>query len=134
MNIIKIVVLILLASITSSAAVGNPQMRACRVTGGQFTTVLTDMDQLGMCRYGQALVGSIDILNKDDSELAPLSIENYRDGILDCEAFNLTSVRTSDGKLIQVCRYNDGSIIDLVTLSRGRYDFRNQLLNKALGF
>jgi len=133
MKLMKIVVLVLLASVTSSAF-GNPQIRACTVTGGQFMSVLTDDDQLGMCRYNQSLIGSIDILNRDSSEESPLSIENYRDGILDCEAFNITTVKTFSGTVIQVCRYNDGSIIDIVTLSRGRYDLRNHLLNQALGF
>ncbi|MGZ3725000.1 MAG: hypothetical protein ACXWQQ_04340 [Pseudobdellovibrio sp.] len=133
MKLMSVVFIILSASLTSFA-VGNPQIRACVASGGEFMTVNTDDDQLGMCRYSQALIGAIDILNKDEPSSTPLSIENYRDGVVDCDAFNVMTVKTFSGAVIQVCRFDDGSMMDIQTLSRGRYDYRNRLLNQALGF
>lgn len=133
MNQIKIFVLIFALASTTNAT-KNPQIRACVTSGGQFFSVYTEEDdQLGLCQYGDALIGSIDILNKDVAEdETPLSIENYRAGIHDCETFNLTTLTTFNGKLISACRYNDGSVIDLQTLYTGYNNERNFQLNKAL--
>ena len=131
MNQVKIFVLIFISALAAYAT-NNPQIRACNVTGGQFFSVFTEeQDQLGLCRYGEALIGSIDILNKD--ETVTLSIENYRAGIRDCETFNLTLLKTFNGEYILACRYNDGSVIDIETLKTGYTNERNDLLNKALG-
>ena len=64
MKSLGLFMLLVLAGFTSSAA-SNPQMRACRVASGQFFVVDTGLDQLGLCRIGNSVIGAMDLLNKD---------------------------------------------------------------------
>ncbi len=131
----KISALFFVIVFTSAAsfATKNPQIRACNVVGGQFMVVNTLDDQIGLCKLGLTLVGSIDILNKDASIEAPLSLYNYKKGVQVCSSQNMTKLTTFDGEEISVCKYYDGSVIDIETLASGKNSGRNTQLNYVLG-
>lgn len=112
--------------------VANPQMRACHVVGGQFAVIDSDFDQVGLCLLGSSVVGAIDILNKDAALEIPLSLYNYRKGIMSCTAENLTKLITMQGTPLFVCLYSDGSLMDIGTLTSGKSSLRNVELNRAL--
>ena len=116
-----------------SNATRNPQIRACYSAGGTFFVVNSIDDQIGLCKLGLSLVGAIDILNKDARIEVPLSLHNYKKGILVCESSNITTLRTFEGHEISVCMYYDGSVIDIETLASGKNNPRNQELNSVLG-
>lgn len=124
---------LILCTAAASYAVRNPQIRACYAAGGEFMVVNAPEDQLGICKLGLSMVGSIDILNKDARIEIPLSLHNYKKGVQLCLAQNRTTLSTFDGEEISVCQYYDGSVIDLETLSSGKNNNRNDLLNSALG-
>ena len=117
----------------SSFATRNPQIRACVTVGGQFFVVNSEFDEVGLCRIDTALVGSIDILNRDSGIEVPLSLFNYKKGAKSCASQNLTTLYTFEGESIYVCQYSDGSIMDVETLTSGKDSARNQELNKVLG-
>lgn len=131
----KLLALLSIALFTtiSSFAAENPQIRACRLAGGEFMVVNSPEDQIGLCKFGPALVGSIDILNKDARIEVPLSLHNYKKGIQTCSSQNMALLMTFDKKELLVCQYYDGSIIDIDTLASGKNSGRNALLNSALG-
>lgn len=90
-------------------------------------------DQIGLCKFGLTLVGSIDILNKDARIEVPLSLHNYKKGVQICGAQNRTTLTTFEGEEISVCQYYDGSVIDIETLASGKNSGRNPELNSVLG-
>ena len=109
--------LTLLLVSNSSFATRNPQIRACVSVGGQFFVVDAEYDEVGLCRIDAALVGSIDILNRDSGIEVPLSLFNYKKGVKSCTTQNLTTLFTFEGEPIYVCYYSDGSILDVETLT-----------------
>ena len=124
--------LVLVFSSLTTFAFRNPQMRACFTAGGQFFVVNGDYDQYGICKFGQSLVGAIDILNRDSAIDVPLSLFNYKRGVKVCPTQNLTTLTTFEGDPLYVCQYSDLSIIDVETLTSGKDSERNLELNKAL--
>ncbi len=118
----------------STSAAGNPQMRACRVANGQFFVLDTGLDQIGLCRLGSSVVGAIDLLNKDAAiEDMPASIYDYSRGVTMCDPGHIATFPSAGGTPLKVCYYDDGSIIDLTTLMRGKNHPQNWQLSKALG-
>lgn len=128
-----VLALTLLLVSNSSFATRNPQIRACATVGGQFFVVNSTFDEIGLCRIDAALVGAIDILNRDSGIEVPLSLNNYKKGVKYCSTQNLTTLYTFEGEPIYVCQYSDGSILDVETLTTGKDSPRNQELNKVLG-
>jgi hypothetical protein len=128
-----VLALTLLLISNSSFATRNPQIRACVTVGGQFFVVNSEFDEVGLCRINTALVGSIDILNRDSGIEVPLSLFNYKKGVKSCATQNLTTLYTFEGESIYVCQYSDGSILDVETLTTGKESPRNLELNKVLG-
>ena len=122
----------LLFTSLSSYGIRNPQIRACAVAQGVFLAVYAPEDQIGLCRLGLSLVGSIDLLNKDAQIEIPLSLHNYKKGVQVCTNRNLATLITFEGEQINVCYYSDGSVIDIETLSSGKSNERNNKLNRAL--
>lgn len=117
----------------SALAYKNPQIHACNIARGEFMVVNAPYDQIGLCKLGLSLVGSIDLLNKDAHIEIPLSLYNYKKGIVSCTLRNIATFTTFDGQEINVCYYSDGSVIDLETLITGKNNSRNTDLNRALG-
>jgi hypothetical protein len=125
---------ILFSTLVCTAAVKNPQIRACNQVGGQFLVVSSEEDQIGLCKIGLSYVGAIDILNRDAQIEIPLSLNYYKKGVQACPSKNITLVYAIGGDdEISVCMYNDNSIIDIETLSSGFMNDRNTELNKVLG-
>lgn len=120
---------------TSLAPLGlsNAQMRACRISGGQFLVGETTDDQIGLCQLGVSLVGAIDILNKNARIEIPLSLHNYKRGVRECVEQNLARIYIDQNRTVDVCLYSDGTLIDLDTLRSGKENPRNFRLNRALG-
>jgi len=117
----------------NSQTVTNPQMRACRIANGQFFLVDTGLDQIGLCRLGPTIIGAADLLNKDaDVEDAPSSVVDYKNGVTACNSNHIVSFPNPVGRALKACYYDDGSVIDLMTLARGKNSSLNQALNRAL--
>ncbi len=124
----------LLVSGLTAQAQKNPQIRVCNASGGAFTVVDTPdyQDQVGVCKLGNSIVGSIDLLNKDAQIEVPLSLYNYRKGVKVCSPTNIATLTFSDGKDVAVCFYSDYSFIDLKTLTSGKNSGSNPELDHAL--
>lgn len=126
----------LFAAITLSltaVAQNNPQIRQCHITGGEFLVAQTENDQIGLCKYDSALIGTIDLLTYEDNLNPVQSLQTYIDGIQSCEPYAQTkTIQILDGTSIDVCVFFDGSTIDSNTLKLGRHAPENTKLNKAL--
>ena len=133
MRLIALFVFFVTSSISVFAA-QNPQIRACRIAGGEFMVMRADNDQLGLCKFELSLVGAIDILVKASDASAPQSLAAFKDGVRFCEGTltSLTSIPNGDVS-VSFCRYADGSLIDMDTLTTGRYNPRNSVLAQSLG-
>ena len=120
-------------STLSAYSFKNPQIRACHLVGGQFFVANSQFDQIGLCKIGLSVVGAIDLLNRDAQIEYPASIYNYVRGIQVCNQLNHTTLKTTEGEIIYVCQYSDGSLVDIETLASGKNSGRNLELNKVLG-
>ena len=128
-------VLALSASMASANSNGmrNPQIRVCVTNGGAFSTVDTDNDQIPLCTFGEATIGSqalIDTLWENRSNVAAVqAYQNTPDA-------DSTACEKNGGKAILdtgLCGWSDGSVIEAATLSRGNTDESNKQLSRVLG-
>jgi hypothetical protein len=133
MKKMSLIMLLSLAGVFTQAATVNPQVRACRVANGQFFRVDTGLDQIGLCRIGRSVIGAIDLLNKDaDIEDMPMSILDFQNGVTTCDSSHIVIFPNPAGRTLKACYYDDGSIIDLMTLNLGRNSQLNEQLNRVL--
>jgi len=114
-------------------AQSNPQIRFCHQSAGVFIVADTENDQVGLCRFSSAVIGALDLLNYQTTKTPVQSLHSYVDGIQSCEPYgeNIT-ITIVQGHTLQVCRFSDGSMIDMLTLLAGREASQNAALNKAL--
>jgi hypothetical protein len=119
----------ILASLSSAK---NAQIRACLSVGGEFSTIETQLDNVGLCKVGLSYVGALDILHRNSVIEAPLSLHYYKKGVRTCPIQNLITSRNSQGHNIKLCFYSDESLIDLDTLSAGHISERNVKLDVLL--
>jgi hypothetical protein len=118
---------------TTAFSASNPQIRACHSVGGQFFVSQVLDDQIGLCKIGQSVVGSIDILNRDAQIEVPLSLHYYASGVKVCPPQNLTTLNDANQNEFTVCMYSDDSVIDIETLNSGFESHRNLQLDAILG-
>lgn len=131
LNLFSVLAVIILS--LSAHAQSNPQIRVCNQTGGQFNVATTENDQIGLCKYDGAYVGTIDLLNYHNNIKQVQSLQTYIDGIQSCEPYGqMKTIKILQGVSINVCIFDDGSMIDADTLTKGRHDCGNNKLNKAL--
>ncbi|MBC7743153.1 MAG: hypothetical protein H7061_13215 [Bdellovibrionaceae bacterium] len=113
----------------------NPQMRECRIRGGEFLAVAVNDDQVGLCQLGSAYIGAIDLMLVVNKEGMPKSVEMYTNGMKKCDPLGKAkTVSTLEGRELQVCFFDDGSAIGLATLHSGMDAPENSRLNQALNF
>ncbi|MBC7464775.1 MAG: hypothetical protein H7256_02185 [Bdellovibrio sp.] len=134
MRILNLLSILVIFGLTlSTSAQNNPQIRACNQTGGEFKAAKTENDEVGLCKYGQAYIGTIDLLNYRDNQQGAQSLQTYIDGIQSCEPYGqMKTITILQSLSIDVCSFDDGSMIEAETLRTGRHDPRNAQLNRAL--
>ncbi len=122
-------------SLVSFAAQKNPQIRTCHTLGGEFVAAQIPHDEVGLCKFDQALIGANDLVLFENKESISQSISNYLKSNTSCEPNGQITTAVVLGGLssIQFCSYADGSMIDLSTLIKGQNSADNQKLNEALG-
>ncbi len=120
---------------TAFAAPNNPQIRICQSLHGEFLAAQNNEDQVGLCRFDSAYVGTIDLLQFKDAGTNVESIQAYRDHAKSCEPYGqLKSVKVlNQNELLEICAFQDGSLMLNKTLEAGIRAAVNQRLNQALG-
>ena len=114
-------------TVTTASAHPNPQFRVCNEHGGEFVVADIVSDQIGLCKVGNSYVGTIDLMNFFYENKSNLSISNYSAAITSCPTFvNSTSL---EGATIQLCIYEDNSVLDFQTVMNSKYSFENAALN-----
>lgn len=105
----------------------NPQYRVCNERGGEFVVVYVPFDQVGLCKIGASYVGSLDSMNYFYESKLDLSISNYKDGVVSCpDYFQTVSL---EGVSVELCRYEDGSMMDYQSVMNSKYSPSNSALN-----
>lgn len=113
-------------------AVSNPLRRICLEKKGQFFVADLIHDQVAACQLGHSVVGALELVYLGEN-LTSESVLNYSERKTACFG-QVIQINTSvEGEKITVCRYNDGSFIDLQSLKSGRDSGQNPDLNTALG-
>ncbi len=126
--------LLLLSVSNAHAILKNPQIRQCHLLNGEFFVANTESDQFGFCQFGEAIIGTIDLLRYADNDNDVFSIQAYKNNTKDCEPFGqLVDVKKPNGPVITMCSFTDGSLIENQTLSLGKDSEKNKKLSDALG-
>ncbi len=127
---------VLTVSLFSVTAVGfsNPQIRHCRISGGEFIVVNTPNDQVGVCQLGAAAIGANDLATYRSGDENPLSVQLYSQGVTSCLASGtLMRVLSLEGQEFEICFFADGSLLESSTMKTGIHSARNKKLTRALG-
>ncbi len=137
----KMIISVLLAASASVAAPNslslNPQIRACRITNAIFTTLDTNNDNVGFCNYQTAVIGSISILRMLDGDVSSAVqayIDTQESSYSNCEAAGAQTLSSKQNNRASytLCRFNDGSYIELETLKSGYFANSNNRLTKVI--
>ncbi len=126
-------VFIVVFTASFSFAQKNPQIRVCHQYGAEFAVADIPADQIGLCKAGFSFVGAIDMMNYFWEQKTPQSIQNYIAGNTTCPTFEEPSLPIVDGGVQTFCFFQDGSVMDSITLQLGRNHPDNQPLNQFLG-
>lgn len=129
----------LLAAISISSAataqVRNPLMRVCFQQQGQFW-VFNNGDvrsELAVCRFDATFISALDLVHMNQGS-APLSAQAFLGSYRVFDA--CSEIRAQDIVLssenVHICRFNDGSFIDIKALQWGRLSPQTQKLERAL--
>lgn len=136
LKMILFITISLFANLVFSAQ-PNPQIRICNQFEGTFITAQLGTDQVGLCQINQSIIGSLDLLyfKSEEQKNITQSIQTYMDGIQACEPYGSTTVVEviQGGPSIEVCLFNDRSMIESNTLKKGSSNLENANLNKILG-
>lgn len=116
---------------TTAAAHPNPQFRVCNERGGEFVVADNTFDQIGLCKVGNSYIGTIDLMNFFYENKSNLSVSQYSAGVISCPT--LVTSTSLEGATIQLCVYEDNSVLDFQTVMNSKYSFENAALNLFLG-
>ena len=117
---------------TQVLAVSNPLIRNCQMSGGQFLVFQTEGNDVPTCHVGQSFIGAMDLMNHINQDQPSQSIIDYTSSIYFCQAQQI-QLKTTEGFAVDFCFYDDGSVIDMNSLYKGRYSADQKALNHALG-
>lgn len=118
----------------------NPLIRNCNIAGGEFLVADINInhqaDQIGLCKFGNTLVGALDVMTFLDSQKSdfPISFNEYQNSQTMCFGQVVTIQFVNSDIRSNVCLYNDKSIIDIATLITGKTSPQNTIFNHFLGF
>lgn len=140
-NFKKQILLLVGGSVMASGALAadfHDQISFCQAASGKFAQARADTNEvIGICRLGPSVVGSTDLA----AFLAPLSgmsisIWNYKHNIRDCTVGDgrrelLTDLENN--QRIEICRFRDGSLMDLASFQAGQHSRGNSRLNDVVG-
>lgn len=126
-------IVIVLCLLSSTSWSKNPMIRNCNIAGGEFTVVQTANDQLGLCKFDQAYVGSLDVMFLNDQTSFSLSFMEYTQQQSDCSGSVVKATILATTIQVELCQYSDNSLIDTSTLKKGVSHSDNAALNKYLG-
>ncbi len=117
-----------------SAFANNPQIRSCRLTGGNFQSLQIEADQVGFCVYGSSMIDSISVMQSAESGKVSQAIAEFNRSANSCEfagGFE-KQVQDLEGQGFQICTFDDHSAIEMQTMLKGADAPSNSLLTTAL--
>ncbi|KYG61253.1 hypothetical protein [Bdellovibrio bacteriovorus] len=139
MKVFLLSITMIFAGLTAQAA-NNPWMRTCRIDQGQFWTIKVGSDEQALCLFGDASIGAETFFLFKTNAGVGDAIDAYkhrkssspRGGV--CGAFDAELIEGKDtsGRTFNICRFDDGSLIEETTLWLGAGSGSNEALDRAL--
>lgn len=126
-------------AITTQAAGSNPWLRTCRIDQGIFW-VLQGQEEYSMCFFDQAAVGAEAFFTFKTGSGDSLAIQAYRgqnqssstDQVCENAGAELVQGTDTQGQSFNLCKFTDGSLIEVGTLALGPGSAQTQKLDRAL--
>lgn len=124
-----------------AASAETPYARECRLSGGYSWSISIETQfDTTLCVFGKAAIGSAELAQKKWGNGQALSIEAFlnqttqQDSSGLCELVDAVYVVAKDTNDInsELCKFSDGSVIELNTLAGGVSDPENAALVRAL--
>ncbi len=133
MKIIRLIAL-LSFGFAAQAFAHNPQIHFCQLSGGLFHEIEVKGDQVGYCQFGTAYIDAVSLLKVTTDQgsttatLAAMGGANY------CASAGGEVVQGQDfiGAPFELCFFQDGSSIEVMTLAHGPTSSQNALMIQAL--
>jgi hypothetical protein len=111
----------------------NPLIHACNLTGGAFHVLQIDDDQVGFCKYGPALIDSLSVLEITSDQRTSTAAKLALSAGSDCaDSGDFVSAQDLEGVPFSICRFSDGSSLEIKTLQSGADSSSNAKLVHAL--
>lgn len=129
-----IVIVISLLTSTSWSFTTNPQIRSCRLAGGEFVEVKTAQDQIGLCKFGSAYIGALDILQYTDTKEYSLAALYFGIDLRLCDGAVIDAENLEKTQSFKLCTYNGESYIEMNTLNKGVHHPDNKQLKDFLNY
>lgn len=131
MKLLLSVFIIFTTSITF-ATPANPLIRACLRASGEFVAADVPGDQIALCKVGASFISATSLMSYFDNLWVDDAGMAFATSAQNCWTTTLQAT-SLEGQVIQLCRFEDGSMLDLETLLSGPYDPRNEALKAVFG-
>ncbi len=135
---ISLFLLVLSTYAISAEALESPAKRTCRQAGGLFWALSMDRVEDGavLCRFGEAAISADSFAARRNEGVSSIAIEAYLSAVkgTTCQLAEgkIVEEMDSEGTFFSLCRFSDGSYVELITLERGSGAYENQALTRAL--
>lgn len=115
--------------------------RTCRISGGQYWAVsMNSRFDTPLCVFGMAAIGAGDFAEYKWGQNTAHSLRSFlkqrsslpTNGVCDLVGAAYRTATDSEGGSWGLCRFVDGSVIEIHTLARGMNNSQNQGLVNAL--
>lgn len=130
MKIFLVLTTVLLSLNTYSFS--NPLRRDCLQKNGEFIVAPIENDQVALCKIGSSYIGALDLVYLNSNQPSE-SLLNYAHRKLSCAGKEIQTVVNEFGVFKLMCLHEDGSLMDVQSLTLGRDSSMNSALNSALG-
>lgn len=125
-------VLVLFSTTLTFAAPTNPLIRACLHASGEFVAANIPGDQVGLCKVGASYISATTLMSYFDNLWVDDAGMAFATNAKNCWTGTLTAT-SLEGQAIELCHFEDGSLLDLETVLTGPYDPRNAALKAVFG-
>lgn len=124
-------VFLLTFSSPTFAQIRNPLIRVCTVNQGNFEVAPYGTNEIGLCRFGQAVIDSQSILSGLEGVTTSAANLILSDLIAsDCAGVSASEFSLSSGQVL--CVFGDGSMLSTEAVTAGLSNSDRLLLKKAL--
>lgn len=111
----------------------NPMLRTCQINNGNSILIHIDDDQVLLCQIGSSIIGSLELfLYKSEGQPAQNIKILLSHDTRPSQCYKARTLNDEEGRVFELCLFEDGSMIDKSTLLKGLEHTENTQLKRIL--